>query len=426
MTRRWRRLLAWTLAAVALPVVVVAAAHLGAAGWLRWERRAWNRDDPAGAAALARWHPADGDATARRLIELARPLGIELGSFRSSETDLRAVVAFVDGERRAVADDDADAPAAVREHLLRAEARLDPIERLLAASGPPSWPFGPRASEGTDAPILGLRDLNALLLVRAVERGRAGDRDGAAGALLASVRLGDGLRQRPEALAQLGATWVTSARAGILRRLAAPPDGWAGRLGTHDFRGSMLVSFQLEARLQLNYSRRQSFAWLGLGGPDTSARGIPRTVDRLLTTPYARGCAADTSRRLRGLAARLRAPEPCRVDEAALTPAPEELRWNRLARITLPGAPVRWRHVVEVELEEELTRIVLETRADPPGHADRVASRVCSGLAWTRTPDAEGGVTIDATGVALPKRTQDAPWRYRVAAPPVAQLRSGR
>jgi hypothetical protein len=421
----WRRFLAWTLAAVALPPFAVAAAHLIAAGWLRWERRAWNRDDPAGAAALARWRPADADRTARLLIELARPLGIELGSFRSSETDLRAVVAFVDGERRAVADDGQEAPSAVRELLVREEARLDPIERLLAASGPPGWPFGPRVSEGTDAPILGLRDLNALLLARAVERGRAGERDGAERGLLASVRLGDSLRERPEVLAQLGATWVTAARAGVLRRLAEPPDGWSERLGAHDFRGSMLASFQLDARRELEYSRRQSVAWLGLGGSDAEPRSLPRTVDRLLSTPYARGCAADTSRRLRGLAARLRAPEPCRADEAALTPAPEELRWNRLARITLPAAPVRWRHVADVELEEELTRIVLETRARPPGHGDTVASRICDGLVWTRTLGAAGGVTIEPAGVALPKRAQDAPWSYHVA-PPVAHRGSGR
>lgn len=406
MARSRRRILAWTLAAAALPGVSVAAAHLAATGWLRWERRAWTRDEPTGAAALARLHPAGADGTARQLIEMARPLGIEFATLRSSETDLRPVVAFVDGERRAVTDDGTDVPPAVRELLAREGARLAPIEELLSRSAPPAWPFRLRVLDGTETPILGLRDLNALLLARALERGRAGDRGGAERALLASLRLGDSVRERPEVLAQLGATWVTSTRAGILRRLAAPPDGWAGRLGTHDFRASMVVSLQLEARHQMEHSRRQSFAWFG----------GPPAVDRLLTTPYARWCAADTSRRLRVLAGRLRAAEPCRVDVDALTPAPEELRWNRVARITLPTAALRWRHVADVEFEEELTRIVLETRAQHPDRADAIASRVCGGLLWTRTPDAAGGVTIDAIGVALPKRSQDAPWRYRVAA----------
>jgi hypothetical protein len=413
-----RRRLAWTLATAALPVASVGSAYLVAAGWLRFEGRAWMRDDPAGAAALGRLRPADADATARRLIELARPLGIELGAFRSSEVDLAPVVAFVDGERRAIADDGRDAPPEVQERLLREGARLDAIEELLAGSGPPGWPFRLRGFDGTDAPILGLRDLNALLLARAFERDRSRDRKGAERALLASGRLGDSVRERPEVLAQLAATWVTAARAGILRRLAEPPDGWTQHLGTHDFRGSMLVSIQLEARQQMDYSRRQSFAWLG--GSGTRAGGLPPAIDRMLTTPYARWCAADTSRRLRGLAVRLRAPEPCRVDLSALTPVPEAFRWNRVARIMLPGAAVRWRHVTEVELEVELTRTVLETRAHRPERGDSIASRVCGGLVWTRTPDAAGGVTIDPTGVALPKRPQDAPWRYRVA-PPAGQ-----
>ncbi len=412
-----RRILAWTVAAAASPAVVLGSVHLVAKAWLGVERKTWIRDEPAAAAVLARLRSADADATARHLIELARPLGIELGSFRSSEIDFGSVVAFVDGERRTLADAGDDAPAEVDEHLRRVNGRLDPVEELLAASGPPAWPLHPRAFDSNDPPILGLRDLNALLLARAVERSRAGDRSGTERALLSTVRLGDSLRERPEVLAQIGAIWIASARAGVLRRLAPPPGDGAGRLGTHDFRSSVLVSLQLEARLQLEHSRRQSFAWLGLGRTDENARGILPAVDRLLSTPFARGCGADTSRRLRDLAARWRSTEPCRVETAAPSPVPEAFRWNRIARFTVPAIAGAWRHVADVELEEELTRVVLETRAQPPDRRDTLASRVCSGLAWTRTPDANGAVTVAAEGVALPARRGGVPWSYRVAAP---------
>ena len=131
---RRRRLLAWTLAAAALPVVSLGCAYLLAAGWLRWERRAWIRDQPAGAEALGRLRRADADATARRLIELARPLGIELGVL-PIERDRPPAGGHVRGRREAAwsTDDDRDVPLAVRDRLLREGARLDAIEELLAA-----------------------------------------------------------------------------------------------------------------------------------------------------------------------------------------------------------------------------------------------------------------------------------------------------
>jgi hypothetical protein len=412
-----RRVLVWTGLAAALPVVTLALTYLAAAGWLRHERRAWVRDDPSGAEALGRLRTAEANETARRLIALAQPIGIELAVFRSSETDLRPTVAFVEEERHALADGGAEAPPAVGDLLLRQGAALDAIEGLLGRSDPPAWPFELSRFDTPDAPVLGLRDLNALLLARALQRDRAGDRDGVARALLASARLGESIHDRPEQLAQATAAWVTAARAGVLRRLPEPPAGWTERLGTHDFRASMRVSYQLEARQQMEYSRSRSFSWRDLAGSREPARapGLASTIDRLLTTPHARWGASDSSRRLRRLAAELRRIEPCRVDPSAVDRSLEDLpRWNVVGRVTLPSAALRWRYVVDVELDEELTRVVLETRARAPARADAVPSRVCGGLVWNRTPEGSGGVTIEAGGVQLRARAGRSPWRYHV------------
>ncbi|MET0556587.1 MAG: hypothetical protein ABW221_26350 [Vicinamibacteria bacterium] len=414
------RLLVWTCFAAALPALTLGLAYAAAGGALRLERRAWIRDDPGGAAALDRLRPAGADETARRLIAAARPIGIELALLRSSETDLRPTVAFVDGERHAAADGGSGVPPAIADELRRLAPALDAIEDLLVRSGPPVWRFALRL-DAHDAPTLGLRDLNALLLARALQRDRSGDRDGTGRSLLASARLGESVRDRPEQLAQATAAWMTAARAGVLRRLAAPPPGWRERLGTHDFRASMLVSYQLEARQEIIYYRGTRFSWRELTASRDAgaAAGLPPAVDRLLTTPYARWCAADRARRLRGLAATLRATEPCRLDPTAVDPSADLPRWNFLARITLPVATVRWSHVADVELDEELTGVVLDSRARPPVAADAVPSRVCGGLAWNRTPDGSGGVAIETSGVVLRPRSGRSPWRYHVQPAPV-------
>jgi hypothetical protein len=59
-----------------------------ASWWLGHEEGAWTREDPDAAERLARERPADANATARRLTELARPLGIELQVLRSSDSEL--------------------------------------------------------------------------------------------------------------------------------------------------------------------------------------------------------------------------------------------------------------------------------------------------------------------------------------------------
>jgi hypothetical protein len=409
---RVRRLFSWAGLVALLAAATLALPLPFASWWLGHEEGAWTREDPDAAERLARERPADANATARRLTELARPLGIELQVLRSSDSELAPVIAFVEAERVAEADGDGALPALL-ERLALHDASLSAIEALLIASEPPAWPHDfRRAYDTTPPPVFGLRALNALLLARAAERARRGDRGGVARALLASSRLDEGVSQRPEALAQIAAAALAIERAGVLRRLADPPPGWSQRLGAHDFRRSFLASYWMEARALTAHARRREEP---VGGPEA--------VRRLFGTQYARLTAADASRRMRGLAAELRSSDPCRVDAGALGGAPA---WNAAARATLPYAAQRWSAVRDVELEEELTRVVLDTRAQPPPDPDAVPSHVCPGLVWTRSPDGAGGTLVTAGGVALPPRTRGATWRYRlrrtdVAPPPPAR-----
>jgi hypothetical protein len=395
--RRGRRLLGWAGAATVLGAATLALPHFFAAWWLRLEERAWARTDPRASELLERERPEGANETARRLTELARPLGVELLVFRSADTDLAPAIAFVEAERVAEGDGEEGTTAALHELLARHDGTLRAVEELLVASEPPAWPHDfRRAYDTRPPPVLGLRTLSALLLARAGERARAGDRAGTNRALIASARLDDGVRDRPEAIAQVTAVALAIERAGVLRRLAEPPPGWAERLGDHDFRASFLATYLMDARVAAEYAR---------------SRTRP-----LHTSLYARFAAADASRRLRRLAGALSAVDPCRWDGEALVDTPS---WNAEARRLLPHASQRWSAVRTAELEEELTRVVLETRAQPPLIADVRPSRVCGGLAWKRTPDGAGGTVVAASGVALPLRARGASWRYRLKPAPV-------
>jgi hypothetical protein len=417
---RWRRWL-WGAGLV----VALAAAALGlpavlAGGWLLYEERAWSRDDPGATALLAGREPEAANDTARRLTELARVIGVDLRGLQPSDTDLDPLIESVEDQKHATDDGPGGAPLSGGDLLERHRAALDAVETLLAGAEPPAWPRDLRRLYATPIPpVIGVRALNALLLARAVERDRGADPAGALRALTASARLDLGLRDRPETLAQLGALALAEARAGVLRRLDAPPTGWAERMGAHDFRRTLLATYPMEARLQAEYMRSRSFAWRELL-PDAKT-GPPAWADRLVTTPYAWWVAADTSRRMRRLAARLRETEPCRLDPAALDEqlARDVPRANIVARQVLRQAAYRWTAVRDVELDEELTRIVLEARARPPAEADTVASRVCAGLRWNRIPDGSGGIEVTAEGVRPPARGGRSAWRYHVKAAPV-------
>ena len=229
------------------------------------------------------------------MTELARPLGVELQVFRSSDPELAPAIAFVEFERVADGDDEVGATSVLHELLARHDGALRAVEELLVTSDPPAWPHDfRRAYDTRPPPVLGLRTMSALLLSRAGERARAGDRPGTERALLASSRLDDGVRERPEAIAQLAAVALAVERAGVLRRLAEPPPGWAERLGDHDFRASFLASHLMDARVAAEYARSQAHPFH--------------------TSLYARLSAADASRRLRRLADALSAVDPCRLD----------------------------------------------------------------------------------------------------------------
>jgi hypothetical protein len=430
VTRRLRWAFWWTCLVTVLLLATLEVPYAVAAWWLRHEEGAWAREDARGARALGERRVLGANEAARRLADLAGPIGVELAGFRPSDAAFDPVIAFVQEERLAGADDDRPLPPAVTELLRRDQATLGRIEALLGGSAAPSWPSDPRGPlEGPLPPVPGLRVVNALLLARAVERDQSGDPDGADRALRASARLCDGVNDRPETVSQMSATLLASARAGVLRRLRHPPAGWVERMNVHDFRRPFLTSYQMSALQQMRFARQRSFVQRDLspasGEPQPS--GLVLAADRQMTTPYWRCCAADYSRRLRALAAALRGAEPCRVDTVAIDAAAERAvpRWSVVAGATLHSSARHYALVRDAELEEELTRVVLETRGLTPNRADAVASTICAGLVWTRSPDDAGGVAIEAAGVEVVPRVKGVAWRYHVR-PTVAPGRGDR
>jgi hypothetical protein len=394
-----------------------------AAAWwrLRSAERAWTRDFEPTAAVLARHPPAATNETARRLDDLVRPLGIVMTGAPSRNADLSAILTLVSKEEISMEDDPAPLPPPVQEFLATHADQLASVEMLLLNSAPLVWPSDHRLGYAAPGPpLMALRQLNAVLLARARDRDRTAQPADVGKSIEASFRASDGLHDRPELVSQLIAGAMVRARSATMRHLTHSLPEWPQRRGAHDFRRSFAVAYQMEAHLQTGYGRGLvSVQDLALNAGEPRPGGAWNTTVRLISTPYTRLSAADYSQRLRGMALEFRAVDPCRSDVAAVNArlTREIPRWNVLGRLALRSLPPTWTTVADVELNEELTGLVMQARSQPvPPTADAQASRVCKGLQWTRTPDGSGGLVIEARDASLPERTGGAPWRYHLRA----------
>lgn len=273
-----------------IPLVVVAAFILGAvkglplvSGALRTARHvremasrepaiiaAWQAEfgDPK---ALLRSFPKQSDSEeAIRLVECGKELEVELWNAYpypkdrpwASREPFRSLAEYENNELQGSGSRIDLPPEKVRTFLQTHDDEIEEVIDLLSGSSPPRWEMDP--SRGPEAPLpnlLAILHMNRILVAEALMRAHAADEVGADRAFRASWNLNDSLRDRPEVTAQLTAVSIARLHAGLARRLKLDPIEWRSRLGSHDYRSSMLKAMVAEVSGELDMLPKGDFAW---------------------------------------------------------------------------------------------------------------------------------------------------------------------
>ena len=300
---RNRLIVAMLALLLALPLILLVAGPrwAEARASAAWRAAGWPLEG------FADRHPKSGmNDSARALVQLGRPLGLHFGpnlppppattqqAFAAVNKDLRRhVEALVLGRP--------SRPSELLSAFRNQHAdELAALLSLLAESPPPAWELDvARGLTAPLAPVAAHRDIAALLTLSALDP-RRGDPPPEV-AFRALVRLGAGLRGRPELASLLLSTVVDGRALSVARRLEAPSADLLEELG-RDRKPALFPALQGEA-FQL-----QSFAtgYRHDGSPNLwPAPSLPAPF----VQAYFRLSAAEYARVLAGVADRFaRAP----------------------------------------------------------------------------------------------------------------------
>jgi hypothetical protein len=260
------------LAVIFAGCVVLVAAVVGGIAAVRFvrvqqhERRAaerlpaaeqeWRREFGDPAKRLAEFPRVDDNASAARLVELARAVGIQMerpqeGKPAPRELSANRAVAehvrdYFEKELTRSEDEVGPPPAPLRDFFDGHGPQLDAIVAFLTSSEPPVWKseaaLGPEASLPN---LLGQIRLQKILVARCLSDLHAGRQQDADRVLTASWTLNQSLGSRVDIVSQLIGTAVARMHVGLARRLAAPGP-WRARLAGHDYRASLLRAMEVE------------------------------------------------------------------------------------------------------------------------------------------------------------------------------------
>jgi len=417
-----KRILRYTLWATAILVVLAAVAVVGLRLWSPYRQRAadraWAESFEPMETLLAR-HPAAPDSPAAlELAARAQRLGISMlpsptpGSigkapasgevgWKEEAKRFQPLVSFVGGQGTKAEDATLEAPPQeVGDFLSKNSGEIDAVEARILGPDPITWAIDIR--KGADAPypsLPGHRYLVSVLLARALEAARGGEGPAAERALEASWKLHSTLRERPELMSQLVSIAMTDLHNGVLRRVPTEPAEWAERLSRHDWRRAVLRSYQAEA-LQFTITAREGWT------PASGGREASKPAEwawRLVSRLFLELSLANYSEQMNRMAVEVGLQDPCSLDAAALSRRTEEAipRWNILARIAMPSFARTWNSVGRAALGDELTRLVVQAKAQvPPAQASElprtVPSSACAGVTWAVRALPSGDIHIEA------------------------------
>ena len=246
-------------------------------------------------------------------------------------------------------------PSESGEYLAGRAADLTAIQTLLLSDEPVTW-VEEFASQLRPMPNLGgLFRLHQVMIARALDRARAGDR-GAWDDLRAVWNLARSLARRHETISNLIALGMTRNVLVAARKMPLPPPAWLQEIRAFDFRRAMIAAAQADA------FRMNDRVYV-----ETTVDSSPlaqRAVDTVMA-PYTRMAAADIARSWRNVAVKIASSADCSLDVDALEQS--TAWWNVPARhLSTPNLQEGWRRQARFTAEREATFRALALRAGAP------------------------------------------------------------
>lgn len=368
----------------AILAVVLVLAVVGAALWVgsllvsrAWTGRGDGHAWPLGLGVVEdvplRYPARSMNGGAARLIALATPLGIDLTPRAMTPTAPPAArpFEFVRGQLSSWVEDQIrlptpgiePLPSESGEYLAGRAADLTAITTLLLSDEPIVWPEN-MSDPGSPVPNLGgLMQLQRVLVGRALDRARVGDR-GAWNDLHAAWRLVRPLTERHEIVATLVA--LTGARqvAAAARKMPLPEPPWLHDALAFDFRRPLVAAYQAEAwRL-----RHRVYAETTIDPPESPFGTFARKGVDAVMAPYTGAATADIAGRWRRIAADFVATRACGFDPETLSGRYPLARWNVIGRhMATPNLDSAWQRVLAFTPHKEATiRAIALRRGEAP------------------------------------------------------------
>lgn len=312
----------------------------------------------------ARYPKQERSEAAKKLVELAAPLGISfaLRSGRTQDALRKAVGEYVAAEHvRDVAAINAP-PAEVSAYLAEHAAQIDALRDHLVQGGPIAWELD--LAKGSAAPVPNLlahMHISRLLTARALMRAREHDVR-AWDDLHAAWNLTHSLEARPELISQLIALAMTRMVNAAAWKLPASDAEWLAELQQVDHRSLLLRAFQYDTwGMWRHIEQETNHPWIA--------------------KPYVRWSAAQFARHQRKTAEEVARVTTCAFDSVAFARRRSDAipDWNVMSKIATPNLDTTWarafRSVAEREAVANAMRVMRGEQV--------VATSQCSDGAWT-------------------------------------------
>lgn len=347
--------------------VIVAVWVIGGLLATRGMQRAGEEQWPAGLGTLAsvetRVRPQKTTDGARRLVALAKPLGITFKTGSPKDPVLTAIGEYVKAEHVRAEPAIHEPSSEIQAFLAAHEAEIDALRDHLLHGEPIAWEVD--LSKDFDAPLpnlLGHMHVARLLSARALVRAR-GDDVRAGDDLHAVWRLTHSLESRPELISQLIVLAMTRMVNAVAWKLPVANVAWLDEMRKVDHRRLLLSGFQYDT-------------WMMWRHGEKSTKGVMWTITR----PYERWSVADMTDHQRRIAEEVAATTACGFDGAAFSQHVAESipRWNTLAQIAIPNFGSVWQRAFRSVAEREATMNAVRIAQGQP----IVAESVCSDGAW--------------------------------------------
>lgn len=271
---------------------------------------------------------------------------------------------------------------AVERYVLSRAGALDSMATWMEGHPPPSWPvtLHPLESQPNFLPLM---QLQKILLAAALVRDWRGDHRGGERLLVASWKLNESLRKRPDWFAQFIAVEVLRMQGVVIRKMEVDPVVWRKRLAEHDYRASLAAAHQAGTYMMMRMVKTNFYA-----DPDYIALkrvlggGMPEFVYRprwrvLLTTPIR---WFDLPALIEGSRQQILAAQNAPIDERADLREAYDRGFSKWSYISEPDLPPQdlssaFTRLDRALAEAELTDKILIARA----------ARAANGGRWPRS-----------------------------------------